>query len=296
MVMRCSLAGKNASYNMAFFLLIMAYLFIGALLVIGCTTDNGSEENGHLTQSSNGPNGPDSPGGGASGVKTLTVKGGLGKPSGSADVFAGTRDITVTVTLADGVIADVKIGHQIEASSSSENPFGLDADMLAGAIAVANNANAAFTPSGNYAGRAREAWNNHERAIRNAVKDAIVAIEGGKPNRALTRTDGEDPRWQAGGENLSGVAVITGSGYMGGSLRADFSVTVKVDDGRIISVTGEGDDAKCAYGNRALAVWPDRVIGANDYRTLDAVSGATVTTQAMRALIQRGIEKIANEY
>ena len=256
---------------------------------------------------------------GLTGTKTMTVKGGLGKlPDNTAanDVYDATRDITVTVSLLDGKITNVAINHPIGWPNFPENnPFRIDANALAAAIKIANNPNAGFSPVNAYSGRAAEAWKKHESAIRQAVKDAITALKNEKPNRILAG-GGNSSFWTAGGENLSGDAVITGSGNntIGGEiagtiLPTDFSVHVTVTDGVITGITAEGEETLSEYNGYphnpslpsmiatgTLTDWPALIIEENDPNALDAISGATNTTRAMRDLIIRGMEKIANEY
>ena len=270
----------------------------------------------------------------ASGVKTLTVVGGLGRlpggetPATGTNVWAGTRHITVTVTLESGAITDVVIGHPIENNNGGnlfQNVFRDNANNLAAAIKAENNADAPFSPTGNYSNDQLTAWEKHEAAIRDAVKDAVTDIYAGKKNRVLAGggLSGTDKTpFTADGVNLSGEATIVGSGAMRGgrdsmgdtnNWSTDFSVRVVLTNGIITTITASGDETRCLWngtrvGNATTNWWPGAILAGNHYNFLQtgggtvsatnpqSISGATYSGRSMRELIERGINKLANEY
>jgi hypothetical protein len=223
-------------------------------------------------------------------------------------VWDGTRDITVTVTLTDEIITNVRIGHPVEGILfSGNNPFRRDADDLATSIRNSNNPDIPFSPAGNYTGRARDAWDTHENAIRTAVRNAVAAIKDGQPNRVIAG-GGSNP-WTADGVNLTGDETVIGSAFMRGgttyptpyNLPTDFSVRVVLADGRITTVEVSGDASYCTWNSSIvstgiLTVWPQQMIDENHFIGVEALTGATFTKRAMSALVRRAIEKMANEY
>jgi len=247
------------------------------------------------------------------GIKTITVKGGLGRSPGKStgtDVYDGTRSITVTVTLTEGQITNVVIGHPVEHPVfAGNNPFRTNANNLAAAIVNTGNADAVFTPSGNYTGAVRTAWNNHELVIRNAVKTAVSEIRAGNVNRVLAGGGSRLTPWTADGEPISGEVSVTGSGFMrsGGmasdsNLPTDLTADVVLTDGLITAVTFSGDETLCNWGGaatmtqRLLNIWPIGIRLSNNYHDIDAISGATITYNAIRDLIEMAISKLTNEY
>jgi len=252
----------------------------------------------------------------ATGVKTLTVKGGLGRTKGKSlgnDVYDGTRDITVTVTLANGRLTDVVVGHPIDARGQAvSNPFKDDADRLATGIKNNRDPDVPFVPT-NRSGEAQAAWLVHEAAIRAAVVDAIDALIDGKPNRLVA--GGGAQNFTADGADLSGDVTTVGSGHMtgmskggdhqgdSGFLCTDMTVHVALTAGRITTVTVDSDDQTCGWDGSKIttglnSLWPNQIKANNDYINVDGISGATVynSFKAMRGLIERAIGKMANEY
>ena len=264
-------------------------------------------------------------------VKTLTVVGGTGKrPAGhdsmtnnGDDNWDGTRHITVTVTMANGDITNVVIGHPIGMpkfeNAGTNASFRTDANSLAAAIKTAKNADADFTPTGTYTGAVEEAWDKHEAAIREAVKDAVSALNAGKPNRILA--GGGTSPWTANGAPLAGTATVTGSGFKSGGIEpddsnhpTDMTVTVTVANGHITVVTvADGDDVEGYYvgsdddysiSEGLTEKWPDAMIDDNNYKAVDTITSASpqaqpwryVSLMTMRRLVEMAFNKIVNEY
>jgi len=257
--------------------------------------------------------------GAVSGTKTLTVKGVLGRTKNKSlgnDVYDGTRDITVTVTLLDGRLTDVLIGHPIDARAAvtGSNPFKEVADNLATAIKNSRDPDVAFTRP-TYIGDTEKtaAWIVHETAIRAAVTGAIAALREGKPNRAFVRGRSAQ-NFTADGQNLSGTVTTVGSGHMTGMkptggdhqgdtgfLPTDMTVTVTLVNGRITTLTVDSNDQTCGWDGSRVAnslntLWRNQIINNNDYISVDAVSGASNSYNALWKLIERGVMKLANEY
>jgi fumarate reductase flavoprotein subunit len=72
--------------------------------------------------------------------------------------------------------------------------------------------------------------------------------------------------------------------------RGDVCVTVAVEDGKIISCKAIGEKEDPEYGYRALQEIPERILSAGTPE-VDAVAGATVTSQAIIAAAQAAFDE-----
>jgi fumarate reductase flavoprotein subunit len=86
--------------------------------------------------------------------------------------------------------------------------------------------------------------------------------------------------------NASGTASATAAGFGG-----DITVTITMADGRITDVQVTGDGETPTVGGVALTRAP-RVIKKNNSGQFDAISGATITSNAISAAAQEAIDKI----
>jgi hypothetical protein len=273
------------------------------------------------------------------GTKTVTVVGGIGKiekplppntPQGE-DHADGTRHITVTVTMANGVITNVVLDHILAyltgvgnnysgENYSSENwmwyyttfggqTFVNEANRLATAIKNANNPDVAFAAPTNLSVQTRDGWPKHEAAIRQAVKDAVKAINEGKPNGVFAG-GGKDTAWTINGVPFSGEAVITGVSYMSGPNKptmgyypTDTTVEVKVTNGFITGVeylaSAECEctdvSSKVTIRSLVMTTWPNAIKAKNTWEAVDILTGATISAHMARNIVKKAVEKIAYE-
>ena len=262
------------------------------------------------------------------GTKTLSVVGGIGKvpiwssPEGSEHSDA-TRHFSVTVTMNNGTITDVTLDHTVTflrpvapnngwddwyyGNTYGPGTFVTQAENLANAIKTSGNPDVVFArPTALHANN-NGAWDAHEAAIRQAVKDAVAAINAGKPNRELLGGGTGTTPWTADGVPLSGDETITGMGFMSGgnqpsganNFPTDIQVRVKVEDGFITVVQlVSGGDLNCTYtglANMRTNV-PTNVVRDNTWLAVDALSQATISRTAYRNLIEFAVKKMANEY
>ena len=273
------------------------------------------------------------------GTKTMTVKGGLGKapafPNASSgyQMHEGTRDITVTVTMAAGAITEIAYEDSIEWGPWTEYWLtqGQNAALhnaaagLVAALNTAKNATAAYTPTTNFTGSAATAWGTYNTNIRKAVTDAVAAINAGKPNRTLTGGGANTP-WLVNGAPLSGDATVVSSSFMGGNNQpvgattnapTDMTVKVTVAAGLITDITVTTDDSQCSFGLANLGggvpngsvgtrfpLWINRIKELNKTDEVDTVTGASTKAAPYRAISERCFKqaahrafmKIVNEY
>jgi fumarate reductase flavoprotein subunit len=86
--------------------------------------------------------------------------------------------------------------------------------------------------------------------------------------------------------NAAGTASATAPGFGG-----DVTVTITMADGRITDVQVTGDDETPTVGGVALTRAPS-LIKKNNSGQFDAISGATITSNAISAAAQEAIDKI----
>ena len=273
------------------------------------------------------------------GVKTMTVKGGMGKASAypnavtNGEMYDGTRDITVTVTMANNAITNVSFQDTIEWTSwyptlVQNGNLRSNAQSLVNALNAAKNATASYNPNTTFTGNAVSAWNTYNTNIRKAVTDAVATINEGKPNRVLTGGGpseiggGQAAAWLVDGVPLNGTATAAGSGFMGGSTMpsggnmapTDMTVTVTVTNGFITDITVTSDDMQCSYGSNtqmpggntrnSFPIWIESIKTANNMLVVDTVSSASanatpfkaVSERFLKQIGQRAFMKIVNEY
>lgn len=72
--------------------------------------------------------------------------------------------------------------------------------------------------------------------------------------------------------------------------KGDFEVTVIIQDGNIESVTVGDNEETPDKGGVAIEQLPDKIVSAQSY-DVDAVSGATVTSNGMKDAVARCLEK-----
>lgn len=94
---------------------------------------------------------------------------------------------------------------------------------------------------------------------------------------------GEEPDGAAG--FVPGTYTATVEGYHG-----DVTVTVTVDEEKIVSVTAEGPRETEGVGSRAIEQLPARIVEANSTE-VDGVSGATITSNAVKRAVKEALKE-----
>jgi fumarate reductase flavoprotein subunit len=84
----------------------------------------------------------------------------------------------------------------------------------------------------------------------------------------------------------SGTASASAQGFGG-----QVTVTVTMENGKITKVEAEGPGETAGIGSRAITMLPESMVAANS-ADVDALSGASVTSQALKAAAKEAIEKI----
>ena len=141
-------------------------------------------------------------------------------------------------------------------------------------------------------GNSTECYIFGEIAGRNAAaaKDPLPAYVGAVPVESAPKHVGEETDLveeilPEGGDGL----LVGNSSGMGGTV----ALTVTLDDeGKIASVEVTRQNETPDIGGAALEVLPDMFVGlstAEEFDAVDAVSGATVTTNAVKAAIKKSL-------
>jgi fumarate reductase flavoprotein subunit len=86
----------------------------------------------------------------------------------------------------------------------------------------------------------------------------------------------------------SGTASATAQGFGG-----PVNVTVTISNGKITSVEADGPGETQGIGSRAIDILPGSIITANS-ADVDSLSGASVTSQAIKTAAREAIGKIGN--
>ncbi len=89
-----------------------------------------------------------------------------------------------------------------------------------------------------------------------------------------------------GNTNVGEEQTLTGTakGYGG-----DVEVTVKVKDNKIVSVEAKGDKETAGVGSKAIDELPKKIVDA-DSTNVDNVSGATVTSKAIKDAVDQALK------
>ncbi len=94
---------------------------------------------------------------------------------------------------------------------------------------------------------------------------------------------GEEPDGAAG--FVPGTYTATVEGYHG-----DVTVTVTVDEEKIVSMTAEGPNETEGVGSRAIDQLPAKIVEANSTK-VDGISGATVTSNAIKRAVKEALQE-----
>ena len=89
--------------------------------------------------------------------------------------------------------------------------------------------------------------------------------------------------------NASGTATGSAFGFGG-----DVTVTITMENGYIVDVVCKGDGESPTIGGLALMRTPDSIKKANS-ADIDTITGATITTIAVKEAAQKAIDEIAGK-
>jgi uncharacterized protein with FMN-binding domain len=100
---------------------------------------------------------------------------------------------------------------------------------------------------------------------------------------SLSSAAGTDEEYSGG--YTPGTYTATVKGYHG-----DVTVKVTVDKTKITAVTAEGLNETAGVGSRAIEQLPDAIVKANSAK-VDGVSGATMTSNAVKSAVKAALEQ-----
>lgn len=182
----------------------------------------------------------------------------------------GMAELTVTVTIGDGdAITEVTVDGPGETPGIGTNAI----EQLPGAVVAAQSAEVEAVSGATIT----------SNAILSAVADCLTQAEG---------AGGGSPEAPAGPE--------AGGAYKPGSYTAEetgmgkVTVTVTVgEDGAIAGVAVDGPDETPGIGTNAIEQLPEAIVAAQS-AAVDAVSGATITSNAIIGAVQSCLDQAAN--
>jgi len=121
---------------------------------------------------------------------------------------------------------------------------------------------------------------------------ARAAGAQGAPDISVESLQGKAEDGGEAGEGPDGAA-----GYVPGTYTAtvkgfhgDVTVTVTVDEEKIVSITAEGPHETEGVGSRAIDQLPARIVEANSTK-VDGISGATVTSNAIKRAVKEALQE-----
>ena len=207
-----------------------------------------------------------------------------GTYTGSATGFGGL--ITVSVTISGGVITSIEI---VDAS-------GETAEYLSSALAVIDSILSAQSPNVDAVSGATYSSNGIINAVKAALSQAVASPEDSDESDSLSES-GSSSSEETSAADLSDLpnygytdGTYTGSatGYGGEVI---MSVTIEggqITDISVVSAEGE----TYSYWNQALAL-VDEIIAAQTTDGIDAVSGATFSSNGIINAVKAALEEAA---
>ena len=199
--------------------------------------------------------------------------------AGTALGFMG--DITVTITLVDGVIANVQIDH-----SETQQIGGYAAEKLPERIVASNSLNVDVVAGATVT----------SKAVLTAAKNALLAA-GLDPDDYMDEVSSEP---EVPPEPDEDDPVIIPDDAIKGTAKGmsgEVTVGLVIKNGKIIAVYIDHDDTPSIAGF-AVEKLPERIVASNSL-DVDVVAGATVTSNAIlaaakNALLSAGLDP--NDY
>ena len=210
-----------------------------------------------------------------------------GTYTGSAAGFGGT--ITASVTIEGGIITSIEI-----VSASGET-----ASYLSSAMAVIDAILAAQSPNVDAVSGATYSSNGIINAVKEALAKATASDEDENEESVSGSSDGSSEDSSGGNTDTSenylpnygyadGTYVGTAAGYGG-----DVTLSITIEGGYIVSievVSAEGETY--AYWNQAI-VLIDEIIAAQTTDGIDAVSGATYSSNGIINAVKEALAQTA---
>ncbi|MCQ2506197.1 MAG: flavocytochrome c [Lachnospiraceae bacterium] len=214
----------------------------------------------------------------------------------TAKGFGG--DVTATVTVKDGVITAIKVvgdketpalgGVAIDTLPALIVSAGsLEVDGVSGATVTSNAIKTAVAEAALKAGIVLK---NTVDASSSATTDADSSATTDADSSATTdastgATEEDNGNTTVVIPNAEGTFEATATGF-GGKV----TVTVEIANGKIVSCKAEGPDETKGIGSKAIEILPGQVVSKQTL-DVDAVSGATVTSNAFKKALKEAVAK-----
>lgn len=192
----------------------------------------------------------------------------------AAKGFGG--DVTVSLTLADGALADVKVAGDKETAGIGSRAVELmPGTMLAANSIAVDGISGATVTSGAILAAAKEAL-----AASGAALEA-KAVEIEQHMTPGTYTGAAYGKWKEG--------TIEGGRFGSPKVISPTTVTVKVDETKILSVTVDSCDDTPGFIELPMEQLPKAIVEQQSI-AVDAVAGCTLTSQAVLSGVQQALE------
>ena len=187
-------------------------------------------------------------------------------------------DVPVTVTIKDGAIESVEVGDNSETQGIGSNAIEQLPEQFVG-LKTAEEVDALDGVSG---------ATITSNALKTAVADCLEQASAGDAEATDEADEADDAKAEAGAL-ADGTYEASGKGIGG-----DVPVTVTIKDGAIESVEVGDNSETQGIGSNAIEQLPEQFVGlktAEEVDALDGVSGATITSNALKTAVADCLEQ-----
>ena len=185
-------------------------------------------------------------------------------------------DVPVTVTIKDGAIESVEVGDNSETQGIGSNAIEQLPEQFVG-LKTAEEVDALDGVSG---------ATITSNALKDAVSDCLEQASAGDAEKTDEAADADKAE---AGALADGEYEASGKGIGG-----DVPVTVTIKDGAIESVEVGDNSETQGIGSNAIEQLPEQFVGlktAEEVDALDGVSGATITSNALKDAVSDCLEQ-----
>ena len=193
-------------------------------------------------------------------------------------------DVPVTVTVKDGAIESVEVGDNSETQGIGSNAIEQLPEQFVG-LKTAEEVDALDGVSG---------ATITSNALKDAVADCLEQASAGDAeatDEADADADKADEKDADAGKAEAGALADGTYEGTGKGIGGDVPVTVTVKDGAIESVEVGDNSETQGIGSNAIEQLPELIVEANGTEGVDGVSGATITSNALKDAVADCLEQ-----
>jgi len=203
-------------------------------------------------------------------------------------VYTGTADgfqpgLTVSVTIKDNKISDIKITAHNESEGFYEKPF----DSVPKAIISKQSTDVDVVSGATYTSK------GIMNAVANALKDAKLDGTGGSTTPTNSSDNNNDTEKPGNEKPITTAAPLYKDGRytgVGKGLKKDLTVDVTVKDNKITDINLITYKDAIEYMKKAMTPMTERIIAAQS-TDVDVVSGAVETSNGIKDAVNKALEK-----